>query len=257
MFYKKSGMPEQGEIVVCTVTKILYHSVFAKLDEYKNRDGMIHISEISPGRIRNIRDYVKEGKKIVCKVLNVNLDKGQIDLSIRRVNTMQKINKSNDYKQEQKAEKLLDYIGKQLKKDLKTMYEEAGYKLIENYGSLYDAFQSFVLDDEEIQGLKLEKELEKLLLKIVQEKIKAPEVEIKGTLKLSSEAANGVEIIKNILIKAQKGDIKINYIGAPKYKISVKASDYKTAEGIIKNAQEEVVNSLIKAGGSAEFIKSK
>jgi translation initiation factor 2 subunit 1 len=257
MFYKKSGLPEQGEIVICTVTKILYHSVFAKLDEYKNRDGMIHISEISPGRIRNIRDYVKEGKKIVCKVLNVNLDKGQIDLSIRRVNTMQKINKSNDYKQEQKAEKLLDYIGKQLKKDLKTMYEEAGYKLIENYGSLYDAFQSFVLDDEEIQGLKLEKELEKLLLKIVQEKIKAPEVEIKGTLKLSSEAANGVEIIKNILIKAQKGDIKINYIGAPKYKISVKASDYKTAEGIIKNAQEEVVNSLIKAGGSAEFIKSK
>ena len=157
MFYKKSGLPEQGEIVICTVSKILYHSVFAKLDEYKHGDGMIHISEISPGRIRNIRDYVKEGKKIVCKVLKVDQEKGQIDLSIRRVNTMQRINKSDDYKQEEKAEKLLDFIGKQLKKDLKTMYEEAGFKLIETYGSLYDAFQRFVLDDEEIKELKLEK----------------------------------------------------------------------------------------------------
>ena len=257
MFYKKSGVPEQGEIVICTVTKILYHSVFAKLDEYKNLDGMIHISEISPGRIRNIRDYVKEGKKIVCKVLSVRRDKNQIDISIRRVNTMQRVNKINDHKQEQKAEKLLEYIGKQLKKDLKTMYEEAGFKLIETYGGLYDAFQRFVLDDEEIQELKLDKELEKLLLKTVQEKIKAPEVEIKGTLKLICENSDGVEIIKKILIHAQKGDIKLSYVGAPNYKISVKASDYKTAEGILKNAQEEIIKDLIKAGGTGEFTKSK
>lgn len=257
MFYKKSGLPEQGEIVICTVTKILYHSVFAKLDEYKNLDGMIHISEISPGRIRNIRDYVKEGKKIVCKVLNIKREKGQIDLSIRRVNTMQRINKSDDYKQEQKAEKLLEFIGKQLKKDIKTMYSEAGFKLIETYGSLYDAFQRFVLDDESIKDLKLDKKLEELLLKTVKDKIKPPEVEIKGTLNLSCENSNGVEVIKKILTKAQKGDIKITYIGAPKYKISVKASDYKTAEGILKNAQEEIVESIIKAGGTGEFTKSK
>ena len=257
MFYKKSGLPEQGEIVICTVSKILYHSVFAKLDEYKHGDGMIHISEISPGRIRNIRDYVKEGKKIVCKVLKVDQEKGQIDLSIRRVNTMQRINKSDDYKQEEKAEKLLDFIGKQLKKDLKTMYEEAGFKLIETYGSLYDAFQRFVLDDEEIKELKLDKEIEKLLLKTIQEKIKAPEVEVKGVLTLSCETSDGVEVIKNILLKAQKGDIKITYLGAPKYKISVKASDYKTAEGIIKNAQEEILKNITKSNGFGEFTKSK
>ena len=52
-----------------TVTKIEYHSVFVELDEY-GKTALIHISEISPGRIRNIRDFVKvEDKKIVCKVL--------------------------------------------------------------------------------------------------------------------------------------------------------------------------------------------
>ena len=253
MFYTKSGLPEQGEVVICTVTKILFHSVFAKLDEFKNLDGMIHISEISPGRIRNIRDYVKEGKRIVCKVLKVNKEKNQIDLSIRRVNTMQRINRNNEFKQEQKAEKLLEYIGKQLKKDLKAMYEEVGFKLIETQGSLYEGFQSIVLDDETIKELKLAKETEKLLLQIIKDKIKPPEVEISGILTLSSEAPDGVEIVKRILVKAQKGDIKIAYLSAPKYKISLKASDYKTAEGILKNSQEEIVAEIIKAGGTGEF----
>ena len=74
---------------------------------------------------------------------------------------------------------------------------------------------------------------------------------------LSCETSDGVEVIKNILLKAQKGDIKITYLGAPKYKISVKASDYKTAEGIIKNAQEEILKNITKSNGFGEFTKSK
>ena len=62
MYYKKSDLPEEGEILLCTVTNIQYSSVFVKMDE-NDKSGMIHISEIAAGRIRNIRDYVKEGKK--------------------------------------------------------------------------------------------------------------------------------------------------------------------------------------------------
>ena len=101
MYYKKQGLPEEDEIVMCTVKKILPHSVFVSLDEYNNLEGMIHISEISPGRIRNLRDFVTEEKKIVCKILKVNKEKKQIDLSLRRVNQSQRINKSKEYKQEQ------------------------------------------------------------------------------------------------------------------------------------------------------------
>jgi translation initiation factor 2 subunit 1 len=76
MFYKKEGFPEEDELVICTVAEIQYHSIFVTVDEYDNISGMIHISEIAPGRIRNIRDYVKEGKVIVCKVLRINTEKG-------------------------------------------------------------------------------------------------------------------------------------------------------------------------------------
>lgn len=255
MFYKKSGLPEEGEIVICTVSKILYHSVFAKLDEYKMLEGMIHISEISPGRIRNIRDFVKEGKTIVCKVLRINKEKNQIDLSIRRVNTMQQVNKLNEYKQEQKAEKLIELIGKQLNKDVRGMYDLVGYKIIETYGALYEGFQRFVLDEELIQELKLDKKAEELMLTIIKDKIKPAEVEVHGVLTLQCEEPTGIEIIKKILTEAEEGEIRITYISAPKYRIVVKASDYKTAEGILKNTQEEIITKIKAKKGSGEFNK--
>jgi translation initiation factor 2 subunit 1 len=79
MLYKKTGLPEESELVLCTVTKVLPNSVFVTLDEY-GIDGLIHISEVSPGRIRNIRDFVKEGKKVVCKILRINVERGQVDV---------------------------------------------------------------------------------------------------------------------------------------------------------------------------------
>lgn len=239
MHYKKKGTPEEGEIVLCTVKKILYHSVFATIDEYDALEGMLHISEISPGRIRNIRDYVREGKQIVCKVLRVDKEKGHIDLSIRRVNNSQKINKIQECKSEQKAEKILEYLAKTLEKDLPQMYKDFGYKLIEKYGSLNNAFENFSLDPDQIDDLKLTKKLTELLKKTIEEKIKSPEVEIKEIIELTSTKPNGIEIIKKILTKLQKGEIKIAYISSPKYKVSVKASDYKTAEGIIQQINED------------------
>ena len=239
MYYKKPGLPEEDEIVICTVKKILYHSVFVTIEEYQNLEGMIHISEISPGRIRNLRDYVTEGKKIVCKVLNVKKDKHQVDLSLRRVNQSQRINKSKEFKQEQKAEKLLEFIGKEINKDLKEMYKFLGFKLIEDYGSLNNAFENFSLDEELVEKLKLPKKASEILLKTVTEKIKPPQVEVQAKLELKSLSSNGVEDIKYVLLKLQKGNIKITYVSAPKYKISIIASDYKTAEGILSQLEED------------------
>ena len=74
MFLRRQGFPEEGELVFCMVTKIQYHAVTVNLDEY-DKPGLIHISEVSPGRIRNIRDYVTEGKKVVCKVIRINQER--------------------------------------------------------------------------------------------------------------------------------------------------------------------------------------
>ena len=107
---KKKDYPEEADLVLCTVSKIYPHCVFVNIDDYSGKQGMIHISEVSPGRIRNIHDYVRMGKKVICKVLRVNLEKGHIDLSYRRVTESQRRNKVNELKQEQKAEKIVEKV---------------------------------------------------------------------------------------------------------------------------------------------------
>ena len=144
MHYKKEGLPEEGDIVICTVKNILHHSVFASLDEYKNVEGLIHISELAPGRLRYIRDYVIPNKTIVCKVLRINQQNRHVDLSLRRVSLNLKKQKDDFFKQEVKAEKLLESAGRQLKISLDEIYIQVGKSIIDNYGSLTAGFHEII-----------------------------------------------------------------------------------------------------------------
>ncbi len=255
MFYKKKDLPEEGELVVCTVKKVLSHSVFVALDEYEDAEGMIYISEISPGRIRNIRDYVKEGKKIVTKVLKVN-DKHHIDLSLRRVSTGLKIKKSKEYKQEIKAEKLLELIGKTNKMSIEDMYKEVGYKAIDEYGSLTEFFNEVLKDEKIVKKLDIKDKIAKDLVKNIKEKMKIPEVRISGDLIIKSYDTNGVNIIKKALTESVKEGITISYVTAPKYKITVESKDYKKAEAILKEAVEKINNEVKKGDIEFEFKRN-
>src|SRR5438445_996635 len=82
--------PDEGELVVCSVSNVKNFGAFVTLDEYESKEGFIHIAEVSSGWIKYIRDYVRKGQKVVCKVLKVDKDKGHIDLSLKAVNEHQR-----------------------------------------------------------------------------------------------------------------------------------------------------------------------
>lgn len=246
MPYKKSGLPEDNEIVICTVKKILPHSIFVDLDEYQSKEGMIHISEIAPGRIRNIRDYVREGKKVVCMVLRVNREKNYIDLSLRRVPRSVTASKNNEFKHEQKAEKILEEVSKKLKTTLDDLYKKFAIKAIEKYGTLYSFFQAISTDEKILNDYDLDKSLSSELTALVKEKIRPQEVKVKYTIKLVSYASNGINRIKNIfksiilLSKEKNYKLKISYLGAPKYMLSITDFEYKKAE----KDMNDILNSI-------------
>ncbi len=255
MLLKKEGFPQEDELVLCTVTAVQYNSVFAKLDEY-GRSGMIHISEIAPGRIRNIRDYVVEGKKIVCQVLRIDLEKGHIDLSLRRVNEMQKRKKLDSIKQEQLSEKIIEFVASKRKEPVEALYNLISEKILEKYPSLFDAFEAVVTGGFDLDGV-LEKSLAKELTDIIKQRIRIREIEIGGDLKIASHAPNGVEIVKEALIKAQsaKGSPIIKYKGAGTYSITVKSDDYKAAEKALKQAVDEFLKYAKENKATAEFVR--
>jgi translation initiation factor 2 subunit 1 len=257
MLYKKQGFPEDDELVLCTITSVQHNSVFAKLDEY-GKTGMIHISEISPGRIRNIRDYVVEGKKVVCKVLKTNPEKGYIDLSLRRVNNSQQKKKLNDSKLEQKAEKILEIVADKLKLDLNMLYNEIITKISKQYERLHNLFEDIVINNLNIEKFGIEKKIAKEITELVKQRIKPPEVEIKGIMKLVSYKPDGIETIKTALKKAHdigKDNLKIIYKGAGNYQFIVKAQDYKTAEKIMGETIKSSSDYIEKAKGIAQFSR--
>jgi translation initiation factor 2 subunit 1 len=255
MLLLKEGFPEESEIVLCTVTSVRYNSVFAKLNEYNNKSGMIHISEVSPGRIRNIRDYVKEGKVIVCKVLKINKERGYIDLSLRRVNESQRRSKIEEMKKEQKAEKIVEFVAKSLKKDFKNFYKELTDIIFEEYNLLSSCFEDVVEKKITLEEIGIDKKTAKELTHVIEERIKPEEVIIKGNLNLVSYAPNGVEIIKEAIKKGIQDNVKILYMGAGNYRIRVVASDYKEAEKILKQSTDPIIDFAEKNKIHAEFKK--
>ena len=79
---------EEGDLVLCTVKRIVGTTVFVNIEE-NEKEATIITSEIAPGRIRNLRDYVVPGKKIICKILNIDKT-GNVHLSLRRVTEKEK-----------------------------------------------------------------------------------------------------------------------------------------------------------------------
>ena len=258
MLFKKQGFPEEGELVLCTVTSVQFHSVFVDLDEY-GKGGLIHISEVSPGRIRNIRDFVKEGKKVVCKALRINQEKGYIDLSLRRVNESEKTRKIDFIKREQNAEKITELVAKRIGIKTEELYNSLSGQIIKNYASLHEFFESAAKDETVLDNLTIDKKHIQILSETIKQRIKPAEVEISGKLKITTYASNGIDVIRESLIKAQEisnNRIKINYLGSGLYRFMLKAPDYKEAEKIMKNATELAISIVAKSGGTAEFVRA-
>lgn len=254
MLCRKKGFPEENELVLCNVTSVQHNCVFVTLDEY-GKQGMIHISEVSPGRIRNIRDFVREGRKVVCKVLRINQERGHIDLSLRRVNDSQKRQKISNLKLEQKAEKILELIAKKFKIELTELYNKIMGNISSKYESLNSYFEDVALKGKSID-IEIDDKVKKEIIEMVKQRIKPVEVEVKGDLSLKSYAPDGVELIKKSLKKAQdtgKENLSIIYKGAGHYLMVVNSSDYKKAEKLINNSSEAAIISIEKSKGIGSF----
>src|SRR4030042_2930646 len=102
-------MIEEGDLVLCTVDRIAGTVVFVKV-EGEEREGSIILSEIAPGRIRNLREYVIPKKKIVCKILKTS--GGTISLSLRRVSQKEKKEILDVYNQERSYVSILKSVVK-------------------------------------------------------------------------------------------------------------------------------------------------
>lgn len=78
------GKYKKNEVVEGLVTGIEQYGIFVSLDEYYS--GLIHISEISDGYVKDINNYVTVGETIKVRVLEIDDDSFHVKLSIKNLN---------------------------------------------------------------------------------------------------------------------------------------------------------------------------
>lgn len=259
---KRTPFPEDGELVVATVKDVKGFGAFVNLDEYPGKEGFIHIAEVAAGWVKYVRDHVRENQKIVAKVINVDQNRGHVDLSLKRVNEHQRRETISAWKNEQKAEKLLEILAKDVKKEPASLLQDWGFKLVETYGSLYAAFEAASVNEEQLEEDGYKGAWVKHFVRIAKENIQVPFVHVKGFVELTSYASDGVSELREALALAEESqyedvEIEVQYVGAPRYRIRVKAPDYKVAEEELKNAAERAMKAITKAGGTGQFLRGE
>jgi translation initiation factor 2 subunit 1 len=256
MVRKNQEWPSEGELIVATVYKVLGYGAFANLEEYEGKEAFIHISEVSSGWVKNIRDHVRENQKIVARVLRVNPRKGHVDASLKRIREDQRTKKIQQWKIEQKAEKFLELAAKSLGKDLNTAYDEVGYKLMDIFGDIYGAFETASEEGEStLINEGIDEEWAKIIVEIAKKNITPPEVHITGYVDIQTFDTNGVDIIKEALEAAEKEDIEVQCVGAPRYRITVKSTDYIQAEKDLKAAADRAIEIIEESNGNGTFLR--
>ena len=86
-----------GQIIEGLITGIQPYGAFVVMDD--GAHGLIHISEISDEYVRDIRQYVSQGEKVIAKVIDVEEGQTQLRLSLKALNYSSRKNRSNkDYK---------------------------------------------------------------------------------------------------------------------------------------------------------------
>ncbi|MGV8142403.1 MAG: hypothetical protein ACP5NS_02085 [Candidatus Pacearchaeota archaeon] len=217
----------EQDVVLCTVTLIDNANVLVSLDE-SGLKGSIFFAEISPGRIRNIREFVSIGKKIVCKVLRKKED--HLELSLRRVTSKEREEVMQHYKNERVLASILKPILNEkvaetianLKKD------NPSDELLEKLREQPEIIKKYVTASQ----------LEQLKKNLTEKQEKEKVVQVKVSLKSDSE--EGIIQIRDTL---QTNDADISYLGSGQFLIRVKGKEYKQAniqlDKVVNNIKEK------------------
>jgi translation initiation factor 2 subunit 1 len=247
-----SGLPDRGEIVLCTVREITPHGIYVDLDEYNNMNGFLHISEISTGWVRNIDRVAKVDQKLVLKVIRAERSRREVDLSLRQVTNEEKRNKLIEWKQNERATTIMGTVKKKLALG-DVQFNEIVAKLEKEHGSLYDALEAASKKGEKaLVALEIPEAIGKEIVDAAKEKITSPKYEVGAIVEISSNASDGIQQIKEALDAAvgasSTAEIRVSYVGAPRYRLRVIADDYKQADKVMNSALEQIQEEIGKHG---------
>ena len=216
---------EEGDLVLCTVENVTNTVTQVRLPN--GQEGTIVSSEIAPGRIKFMRQYVTPNKKIVCKVLE--LSNGHIHLSLRRVNAKEKKEVLEKWKMEQATKVAFKQI-------LGAEGEKVKEAILKDFPDLAEFIEA-TKKDEKVLEKYIPKETREALKKAIEGKRKKQE--LKQDIKVTCLLSDGLNKIKE-LFRVKADNVTITYISAGNYKLKLIVDDFKQGKKQMTEILEEM-----------------
>jgi len=218
---------EENDLILCKVKKVTNTITFVELPN--GQEGTIVSSEIAPGRIKHMRQYVVPNKQIVCKILKIEGD--HIQLSLRRVNSKEKKEVMQSFKQSQ----AINVAFKQILGDKEESIKE---KILEDFKDLAE-FIKAARNDESLIEKYIPEESQGAIKKVSEKKTKNEE--LKQNIKIKCLENDGVNRIKKIF-EIKNPNVSVNYISAGNFKLKLTVKDFKQGKKEMAELLEELEN---------------
>ncbi|MCS7143232.1 MAG: S1 RNA-binding domain-containing protein [Aigarchaeota archaeon] len=252
-------LPEVGELVVATVTKVDRHGASVRLDEYNNLEAYVHISEISLKWVRNVRDFLREGQKTILKVIRSNPQTLQIDASLRRVSQKEFDSKMLEWNRKQKTKRMLELFVEKTRLSPEDLNNNLLKPAEARHIDLYRMFEEIAAGEPIPDWVTIPDDMKDVLVELCKKEIKRSVSVIKYWVKLEARRA-GVQAIReaasHVMSMNEKGEsVVITIIGAPKYLLRVEAADEERAKRLADTAVEALKSKLNPLGGTVEVLK--
>ncbi len=262
---RKEKFPYVGMNVVVTVDKLEEHGAYVTLDSFNGLHGYLPINEIASGWVKNIHDYVKEGRKIPLKVILVDPSKNQIVLSLKKISSGEQEKTLSQWNKEKKVEAVVMVAAKALGKGKEDAYREVIWPLEEKYGDAYTALTTALeAGSDVLKKAGIPDQWVSTLYPLIERHVKAETVAISFRFNLFFEGKGGINKVKEAfsrfeqLAKEAGLKVKISYLSAPSYLVKISNTNYKELEARSQELNESFAEYVKKSGGllSIERMKS-
>lgn len=267
----ENELPDIDEYVMVKVIKVNNFQAIVELLEYNNKSAMILLSEFSRKRVRSAHRITREGRLEVLQVLNVDKNRGYVDLSKKDVEKKHETNCQEKYKKSKMVHNIFLYVSNLSGCPLCDLYLKLGFILAHTYGNTFDGLKKMVDDETIIDHFDLSNEIKILLLKEIRHQFIQVPVKCEIIINVTCFTPNGIVTIKNafknaiVLLKNELNDdndnviktLKTQIISSPLYSVTLCSLIPENAFKILKQYIHFVKSEIEANGGFLSIEKDE
>jgi len=263
-FYE-AEFPELEEVVVVQVKRIVDMGAYASLLEYNGREGMMLLSELSKRRIRSVSKLLRVGRNELCLVHRLDVEKGYIDLSKRRVTPEDAIAKEEQFAKAKTVHGIMRHVALTNDIPVEELCNKVAWPLYKNHGNAYDAFRKHINEEvnlwDEIDfsqpGMDLTHLAEQIKENIeadLRRKLMQHMLRMRAKIEVSCSEYEGIDAIREALTagleaSTEECEVKIKLIAHPQFVLTCMTRDKVLGLQAIQKAMSLIQERIESKGG--------